>query len=572
MISIPQTAAAGPAPVAQLPPNLSTLDSQLPPISQSLSLDTSTRGGPTDGPRTGGSSMDSKPDDHDRDDNSSIDHYTYYSDTNTYSLHKLLVDGDNLESASPILRAWGAPEMDEDEDGPMPLELIDPYYLAPYHPTQHKDLQSWSDTLLLELYIKSSPVPTPELAPAPLHAQAQLTAAPPVPMPRPAAEGARVKSRTAEEELAAVAVSTEPLAATNSRRERGPTHGHGHGQEHGQGQGQGYGIKAALAVTTAMTSAVPTVAAAPSANPVFQGISIVPQSTESPSPRLEKHYLFQTHHRHGRQSAEGKGHSPESLEQLDIEKESRNDNDVNSNGGNSRVLGIADGDYGNRHATHPATATANKSHAADGQAIHHATAAANAVATAAMTTTTTTEQQQGTIKTMATPITAKEDSAVQPNSEEAKRGHPHGRDEIAAMAVTTTTSTTTAAQNRMQECSVTSSPATEPVHESTTPPSSAKSSHSAAPNVAVNIVPVVGPLETTSRASAEIEPVITTTTVVEKKEEEVIPVSTAARKKRRDRGGPRLHPKLVELYEITDHVLGVGTFATVKEIKLRSTG
>ncbi|KAF8941262.1 hypothetical protein BGZ58_000547 [Dissophora ornata] len=36
--------------------------------------------------------------------------------------------------------------------------------------------------------------------------------------------------------------------------------------------------------------------------------------------------------------------------------------------------------------------------------------------------------------------------------------------------------------------------------------------------------------------------------------------------------GPRMHPKLLELYEITDHVLGVGTFATVKEIKLRSTG
>ncbi|KAF9939225.1 hypothetical protein BGZ65_011235 [Modicella reniformis] len=35
---------------------------------------------------------------------------------------------------------------------------------------------------------------------------------------------------------------------------------------------------------------------------------------------------------------------------------------------------------------------------------------------------------------------------------------------------------------------------------------------------------------------------------------------------------PRMHPGLLELYEVTDHVLGVGTFATVKEIKLRSTG
>ncbi|KAK3823325.1 MAG: calcium/calmodulin-dependent protein kinase type 1 [Benniella sp.] len=33
-----------------------------------------------------------------------------------------------------------------------------------------------------------------------------------------------------------------------------------------------------------------------------------------------------------------------------------------------------------------------------------------------------------------------------------------------------------------------------------------------------------------------------------------------------------MHPRLLEQYEVTDNVLGVGTFATVKEIKLRSTG
>ncbi|KAK3825214.1 MAG: calcium/calmodulin-dependent protein kinase type 1 [Benniella sp.] len=33
-----------------------------------------------------------------------------------------------------------------------------------------------------------------------------------------------------------------------------------------------------------------------------------------------------------------------------------------------------------------------------------------------------------------------------------------------------------------------------------------------------------------------------------------------------------MHPRLLELYEVTDKVLGVGTFATVKEIKLKSTG
>ncbi|KAF9357772.1 hypothetical protein BGX34_009226 [Mortierella sp. NVP85] len=35
---------------------------------------------------------------------------------------------------------------------------------------------------------------------------------------------------------------------------------------------------------------------------------------------------------------------------------------------------------------------------------------------------------------------------------------------------------------------------------------------------------------------------------------------------------PPIHPRLLELYEVTDKVLGEGTFATVKEIKLKSTG
>ncbi|KAF9921497.1 hypothetical protein FBU30_008453 [Linnemannia zychae] len=48
--------------------------------------------------------------------------------------------------------------------------------------------------------------------------------------------------------------------------------------------------------------------------------------------------------------------------------------------------------------------------------------------------------------------------------------------------------------------------------------------------------------------------------------------AAAAERKRERERGPRIHPELLELYEITDHVLGVGTFATVKEIKLRSTG
>lgn len=49
--------------------------------------------------------------------------------------------------------------------------------------------------------------------------------------------------------------------------------------------------------------------------------------------------------------------------------------------------------------------------------------------------------------------------------------------------------------------------------------------------------------------------------------------AAAAAERRRERErGPRMHPELLELYEVTDHVLGVGTFATVKEIKLKSTG
>ncbi|KAI1317197.1 hypothetical protein EDD11_008889 [Mortierella claussenii] len=49
-------------------------------------------------------------------------------------------------------------------------------------------------------------------------------------------------------------------------------------------------------------------------------------------------------------------------------------------------------------------------------------------------------------------------------------------------------------------------------------------------------------------------------------------VATALHKKLDRYRGPRMHPKLLELYDVTDRVLGVGTFATVKEIKLKSTG
>lgn len=48
--------------------------------------------------------------------------------------------------------------------------------------------------------------------------------------------------------------------------------------------------------------------------------------------------------------------------------------------------------------------------------------------------------------------------------------------------------------------------------------------------------------------------------------------AAAAEKKRVKEQGPRMHPELLELYTVTDHVLGVGTFATVKEIILKETG
>ncbi|KAF8942617.1 hypothetical protein BGZ52_012396, partial [Haplosporangium bisporale] len=48
--------------------------------------------------------------------------------------------------------------------------------------------------------------------------------------------------------------------------------------------------------------------------------------------------------------------------------------------------------------------------------------------------------------------------------------------------------------------------------------------------------------------------------------------AAAAEKKRVKEQGPRMHPELLELYTVTDHVLGVGTFATVKEIVLKETG
>ncbi|KAG0232579.1 hypothetical protein BGW42_008093 [Actinomortierella wolfii] len=51
-------------------------------------------------------------------------------------------------------------------------------------------------------------------------------------------------------------------------------------------------------------------------------------------------------------------------------------------------------------------------------------------------------------------------------------------------------------------------------------------------------------------------------------ESPVVPVE----KKPAKPSGPRLHPDLVAMYDISDRVLGVGTFATVKEIRCKETG
>lgn len=58
-------------------------------------------------------------------------------------------------------------------------------------------------------------------------------------------------------------------------------------------------------------------------------------------------------------------------------------------------------------------------------------------------------------------------------------------------------------------------------------------------------------------------------------EKAAVAAATAAAEKKSQKEasrGPEMHPDLLELYTVTDHVLGVGTFATVKEIKLKSTG
>ncbi|KAG0023463.1 hypothetical protein BGZ82_010739 [Podila clonocystis] len=58
----------------------------------------------------------------------------------------------------------------------------------------------------------------------------------------------------------------------------------------------------------------------------------------------------------------------------------------------------------------------------------------------------------------------------------------------------------------------------------------------------------------------------------EKNASQAASAAAAAEKKRIEEQGPRMHPELLELYTVTDHVLGVGTFATVKEIILKETG
>ncbi|ORZ16700.1 kinase-like domain-containing protein [Lobosporangium transversale] len=48
--------------------------------------------------------------------------------------------------------------------------------------------------------------------------------------------------------------------------------------------------------------------------------------------------------------------------------------------------------------------------------------------------------------------------------------------------------------------------------------------------------------------------------------------AAAQQRREQEQKGPKMHPELLELYTVSDKVLGVGTFATVKEIVEKSTG
>ncbi|KAF9912819.1 hypothetical protein EC991_008685 [Linnemannia zychae] len=155
------------------------------------------------------------------------------------------------ESPSPILAAWAPPSH------------LNPDYLAPYHPSLHKNVHNWSQILLDQLRQKSASSPS-ELGP--------------------------------------------PGDASNSK-------GSGRG-------GKEFSIQAALSSSVpGIAPAVPSTFQELSSAPVAVAASSSTTTTssagarriqENPSAPVEKHFLFQTHHRERQQPAQQQKHSPQS--------------------------------------------------------------------------------------------------------------------------------------------------------------------------------------------------------------------------------------------------------------------
>ncbi|KAF9095204.1 hypothetical protein BGX23_000898 [Mortierella sp. AD031] len=340
------------------------------------------------------------------------------------------------ESPSPILAAWGAPQPPN------------PDYLAPYHPSLHKNVHNWSQILLDQLRQKSASSPS-ELDP--------------------------------------------PRAAENNSG--------------GNSGGKVFSIQAAL------SSAVPGIAlAAPS---TFKGISIAPAAGPSTTATRRQDSAATTS---GRATEGGAGRihrrTIRSLEKL---------------------VRFFKRLFRSMRSEQQLASTSSSSSSAEAKRKSKAHSKAKSKSTA-----------DGQLSSFLPPRTATTSTAVQnPKDEHAMNYlvvYNDDEDTAALKAVPKMMKVINRIKHQVQKTQ-------DAVHlqDRSTP----------------------APLPKTNAPTSTTETAATATTLTE--QQPVSPPIPVVQQKQYFNGA-RIHPTLLELYDITDHVLGVGTFATVREIKLKTSG
>ncbi|KAF9931316.1 hypothetical protein FBU30_010455 [Linnemannia zychae] len=466
------------------------------------------------------------------------------------------------ESPSPILAAWVTPSNPN------------PDYLAPYHPSLHKNVQNWSHILLDQLRQKSAASP-PELGPP----------------QEDAGKNGRGREKAGEKVFsiqAALSSSVPGIAPAAPLTFEGISNGP---------------ITAAATAYAAAGSSSTTVSA------TARRIQVNPTET------VEKHFLFQTHHRQKeeqqrpQQSSTGRKYLSRTQTPVTSPLASRHSTSSLSLGPGAgpgrrikrrtirtskrlmrffrRLFRSTRSEhqqqqslsaeeqqfkYKSKVKSNPLTNTTTSGTKGPPPVVPppHNNNDANTTNTAAVASASTKESSFNYL------VVSEDDDDPNTNNNKVSKSNRGQEDSLAQTTLTNERQEEVVARDAEQATNAVSPAPPESTVFKAVPKmlrvitkikNQVQKTQEVAPNPGKQAAPTPAPVPeatnpdrktaTTTITATAISPSSTTTTIVSQKQYF---------------NGARIHPKLLELYDITDRVLGAGTFATVHEIRLKSTG